>query len=223
MSRATRLAELQDQIAKDAGYDSIAGMTGADRQRCEQSALLKLQFECCAAKLVSGGELITTELLALNAALNDTFPAAKAKPLVISFVDDFSYQLSRAIDSCGPDDDVAKAALQLANERLVELEAQLKSSRAAVESAEREVKRLQAEQRPSLELVNVQPSLSQRTPSGKVSAPGCTAISPESGAWQAFADLNAGFGPQCPAAARGREYRFEPDVFDKFGKRIKQT
>jgi hypothetical protein len=86
-SRAQRLGELRDEIARATGHADFADMSGPDRQRAEQAALLKLQYEVCAAKLVSGGELVTNELIALNEAIANTLPAAAAKPIEVVFVD----------------------------------------------------------------------------------------------------------------------------------------
>jgi hypothetical protein len=106
-SRAQRLAELRDEIARTAGYDSFTDMSGPDRQRAEQAALLKLQHEICAAKLVAGGELVTNELIALNAAIAATLPAVKAKPIQVEFIR-------------GPDPEATLKA------RIAELEAQVR-------------------------------------------------------------------------------------------------
>jgi hypothetical protein len=85
-SRAKRLAELQAEVAKAAGYDGIADMSGPDRQRAAASALLRLQHEVCAAKLLNGGELVTNELIALSEAIASTLPAKRAAPFVVEFV-----------------------------------------------------------------------------------------------------------------------------------------
>jgi hypothetical protein len=85
-SRAHRLAELRDEIARAAGSGAFADMAGPDRQRAEQAALLKLQFEVVAARLVSGGDLATNELIQLNEAIAGMMPPKRVEPLVVRFV-----------------------------------------------------------------------------------------------------------------------------------------
>jgi hypothetical protein len=187
MSRATRLAELQDQVAKDAGYSGIAGMTGADRQRAEQAALLKLQHECCAAKLVSGGELVTSELIALNAAISEMLPAKTPQALEFIFTDGYSHELQRAINACAPDD-VAKTALAMANDRILELEARNKSLGEQVEQLRRRVS-----EQPADEPTHQRPSQRQRGASPEPSAnvvPMRSPVDPQSSAWAALAEAN---------------------------------
>jgi hypothetical protein len=138
------LAELQGEVAKDAGYASIADMVGGDRQRAEQVALLKLQHEVCAARLVAGGELVTNELIALNDAIARTLPAATARPLTIPdivLVDGFSFELKRAIDACKDGDDIGRVALAMANDRIAELEAENKAQAKVIEDYEKERQR----------------------------------------------------------------------------------
>jgi hypothetical protein len=56
----------------------------------------------------------------------------------IVFVDGFSHELERAINACKPDDDVGRMALQMANDRIAELEGENKTLRAAVDDYKRE-------------------------------------------------------------------------------------
>jgi hypothetical protein len=70
-------------------------MAGPDRQRAEQAALLKLQYEVVAAKLVSGGDLVTNELIALSEAIASTLPPRKVAPLEVVFRDGDSSRGSR--------------------------------------------------------------------------------------------------------------------------------
>jgi hypothetical protein len=147
----------------------------------------------------------------LNAALNDTLPAAKAKPLVISWVDEFSCQLERAIDAAGPDD-VAKAALAMANDRIRELEAALRAAETAAEAAERECRSLKAElagQRASLpspaNVVTLRPGEYSNTPH-----PPKQPRDPPS-PWAALAEANR--------ALSGSPY-LPVDTFDANGRRL---
>jgi hypothetical protein len=132
------LAELQDEIAKAGGHTSIEDMgVGADRQRAEQAALLRLQHEVVAAKLVSGGSLATNELIQLSAAITATLPPAVVKPMEVILVDGVSHELKRAIDAAGPDD-VARVALEMANDRIVTLETENKGMVEKIDRLERE-------------------------------------------------------------------------------------
>jgi hypothetical protein len=119
--RAARLAALRDEIARTAGYGSFADMAGPDRQRAEQSALLKLQYEVVAAMLVSGGELVTNELIQLSDAIASTLPAVRAEPLEVVFLDATSVAIEKAMAACAPGD-AARKALEIAQSRISELE-----------------------------------------------------------------------------------------------------
>ena len=219
MSRAQRLAELQGETAKAAGYAGIAEMVGADRQRAEQVALLRLQFECAAARLVNNGDLVTSELIQLSQAIDAMLPKPAPQKLIIEFADSFDDRIERLLKELQPELAGSEVIRELSS-RITELEAQNKSLTEQVASAQREIERLRrGPEQPAAENSHSRPPLSHH----EVLPPLRAAPAPRDGSPRAaFADLNAGFGPQCPAAARSNVY-LEPDAVDGFGRRIKQT
>jgi hypothetical protein len=86
MSRATRLAEIKAKLVADLGYNADT-LDGADKERIEHAALLKLQYEITAARLVEGSGVATDELVRLTEAVNAMLPVKAPKPLVIRYVD----------------------------------------------------------------------------------------------------------------------------------------
>jgi hypothetical protein len=86
MSRATRLAEIKAKLTADLGYNADT-LDGADKERIEHAALLKLRYEITAARLVEGSGVATDELVRLTEAVDRTLPAKAPKPIQVTYVD----------------------------------------------------------------------------------------------------------------------------------------
>jgi hypothetical protein len=228
-SRAARLGELQAEIAKAAGHDSIEAMSGADRQRVEQTALLRLQHEVTAAKLVAGGDVATGELLAINDAITRTLPPAAPQALTIRFVggsedrsrvDGMSDErLEALMDLLGRIDGKAPLSAETTAAVVSELQAENVKLRSEVEPLRAENKGLseqveQLRRGVSDQNAAVRPSLSHH----EVLPPRRALLPPSpSSPWGAL-DFGP-VGPSSPGIAHGSEY-LPPDRVDANGKRI---
>jgi hypothetical protein len=91
-ARAARLADIKRQLAADLGHDTIEAVTGPARERLELGALLRLQHETVAARLVEGGAVGTDELIRLSEAIAVILPPPKWEPPVIRFIDNGSVE-----------------------------------------------------------------------------------------------------------------------------------
>jgi hypothetical protein len=91
--RANRLAEIRREIAADLGHDTIEAVTGPAREQLELGALLRLQQETVAARLVEGGSVGTDELIKLSEAIAAILPKPQWKPPPIRFIDNGSLEV----------------------------------------------------------------------------------------------------------------------------------
>jgi hypothetical protein len=247
--RHARLVDLQRELATVAGFDPDS-LSADERMRVEHAAVLRLQHETLAARVIGGQAVDTNELIRLNEVVAALLPPAKvAGPtaLELRFVDP---RLSRLSDS--QLNDLERLLEELEGVEHVDSAVPLTAEQEAMQRRDKEIARLwqdrlALEQRLSV-AVRAREAAERAVDELKATPPVCSespsdarrALEVVAGAashepsgnvvplpgsnspWPALTAANAGLGrsSQCPGASSGPEYGFAPDKVDATGKRI---